>query len=335
MMVCDECANRITSKRWWHCLECNANLCDDCKSKTTISASGHKNNHASVEYYVSSVITKDEHRQALLDCHKELTAKVARQGKVGSFFDYILHNFLKSAIATPNAQLIEEFFGTGPLSNQAAFLLNYLTRRKAGRFVDFFARKAMWGCDIPPLVFNMSQGVNECLQWKGRFLFKTVFDIGIYQALVAELRPKTIIEIGSGDGGSAIWFADLLQILEIEGRVYSLDIHALTTGDDRISFIQGDCNQIDTAFQDYPPENWPHPWLVIEDAHVNVLDVLGFFDKYLIGGDYLVVEDSLEKENILGRFLRARKDNYRVDTRYTDFFGQNATSSIDSIFRRM
>jgi hypothetical protein len=34
-------------------------------------------------------------------------------------------------------------------------------------------------------------------------------------------------------------------------------------------------------------------------------------------------------------FLDAHAGRYAVDTRYTDFFGRNATSAPNSIFRRM
>ena len=35
--------------------------------------------------------------------------------------------------------------------------------------------------------------------------------MAMYQMLLWELKPKTIIEIGSGTGGSAVWMADLMK----------------------------------------------------------------------------------------------------------------------------
>jgi cephalosporin hydroxylase len=74
--------------------------------------------------------------------------------------------------------------------------------------------------------------------------------------------------------------------------------------------------------------------LIVEDAHKNVREVLRHLDGFLIEGDYLFVEDSLDKHEALGAFLSDCPNRYRVDTRYTDFFGRNATSAIDSILVR-
>jgi cephalosporin hydroxylase len=253
-----------------------------------------------------------------------LRLKLARQNGVCTFFDYMLIDCLDPTLAEANQ-----------ISIRPAFLLDYLARRKAGRFVDFFERQATFGTDIPHHIHGMSQGVSECLQWKGRLLFKSVFDLAIYQALFAELRPATVIEIGSGNGGSAVWFADLMRSLEIEGHIYSLDLHKPEVNDQQITFLAGDCASIESILHPDMLASWPTPWLVIEDAHANVSTVLDFFDRFLRSGDYLVVEDSKKKENIIGKFLLGKRHKYRVDTRYTDLLGKNATSCFDSILRHM
>jgi cephalosporin hydroxylase len=51
-------------------------------------------------------------------------------------------------------------------------------------------------------------------------------------------------------------------------------------------------------------------------------------------GDYLVVEDSDAKRDELRRFLAAHPEDHRVDTRYTDYFGRNATCANDSFLVR-
>jgi hypothetical protein len=57
-------------------------------------------------------------------------------------------------------------------------------------------------------------------------------------------------------------------------------------------------------------------------------------DHFLAPGDYLFVEDSRIKTQDLIRFLAQRAQRYDVDTRYTDFFGRNATCAANSIFVR-
>jgi hypothetical protein len=48
-----------------------------------------------------------------------------------------------------------------------------------------------------------------------------------------------------------------------------------------------------------------------------------------------LVEDSRIKAQDIARFLAHRPDRYQVDTRYTDFFGRNATCAANSIFIRV
>ena len=52
-------------------------------------------------------------------------------------------------------------------------------------------------------------------------------------------------------------------------------------------------------------------------------------------GDVLYVEDSLTKRRDLARFTTEFAGAYKVDTRYTDFFGRNATCAVDSILVRV
>ncbi len=234
-----------------------------------------------------------------------------------------------------NGELSAEFSGGEPISAKMAFFLEFLRRRKAGRYLDYFDRKASSGFNIPLQILSMSQGTSEPLHWKGHILYKTAYDMAIYQELFDEIKPKTVIELGAGDGGSAIWFSDILRSLEIDGHVYSLDLDCPAVSADNVTFIKGDCNEIEKSFNDLAIQTWPRPWVVIEDAHVNVTGVLSFFARHLQTGDYLIIEDSLNKENAIGKFILAHRNDYRVDTYYTDMFGNNATCSIDSILRKM
>jgi cephalosporin hydroxylase len=52
---------------------------------------------------------------------------------------------------------------------------------------------------------------------------KNPFDAWIYQEIIYEVKPDVIVEIGSAEGGSTLYFANLLDILR-KGRVISVDI---------------------------------------------------------------------------------------------------------------
>lgn len=199
--------------------------------------------------------------------------------------------------------------------------------------------------------------------WKGMFLSQCVSEIVIYPMLVAELKPKTIIELGTFNGGSAVWLADQLEIFDIEGTVYTVDINQSLIeekawADTRIRFIKGDINHIDSVLPSELLSKLPHPWLVIEDCHANFTGVLNYFhNNGFQSGDYLIVDDTnpaqweieswrtwtIESElqflpdklNILRAWLEERQDQYLVDTYYTDLFGRNGLKSSNAILKRV
>jgi cephalosporin hydroxylase len=214
-----------------------------------------------------------------------------------------------------------------------------VTRKRGGRFVryqdranDLDTRSSQR--DFDEIVLTMSQGVMDCMQWKGMPLFKTAFDLSIYTMLIWNLKPNTIIELGSGMGTSAIWMGDLLEMFSIPGSIVSIDLRPPAVVHPKVRFVEGNCHQIETVFHDEYWRHAPHPWLVVEDAHENVLGVLRFFHTFLSAGDYLVVEDSTLKPAELKTFLDGCPECYKVDSYYTDFFGRNATCAKDSIFVR-
>jgi cephalosporin hydroxylase len=181
------------------------------------------------------------------------------------------------------------------------------------------------------------QGVRECLQWRGIPLFKRATELGIYSMLIWDLKPSTIVELGSGLGASALWFADTTNAFGVSSRIISLDVTRPRTQTPLVTFLEGDCNDIEAAL---PPEllgACDHPWLVVEDSHINVGGVLRYLEAFLSLGDYLVVEDTWDpqKAAALDEFMEVFGSRFSVDTRYTDFFGRNATVCRDSILLRI
>lgn len=231
---------------------------------------------------------------------------------------------------------------------------------KADRFVKISDRQDE--CDIPANAWKPLLEKSYLQTWKGIILPKGVTEIALYPMLLYELQPKTIIEIGAFNGGGAIWLADCLELFGIEARVYSVDIDLSlldekAKADSRINFIQGDSNNIGAAF---PPEllsALPHPWLIIEDAHINLGGVLEYFHQNgLRSGDYLIVEDTnkehwklwadswddreemeqgSKKMDDLRTWLQDREDEYLVDTYYQDMYGYNGSKNWNSILKRV
>jgi cephalosporin hydroxylase len=223
----------------------------------------------------------------------------------------------------------------------AARLARHSAAWEAGRFVPWAERHAvdLTGLDphrrseIPDEVLIMSQGTARPTRWRGHDLFKSAFDFALVPMLLAELRPAVVLEIGSGNGASALWMADLAELHGLDCRVVSVDVQPVSVTHPRVDFLTGDARRVDEIV---PADALARgPRLIVEDAHVGVRGVLEYVHERLEEGDYIVVEDSVGKSSDLGDFTAAHPGAYAVDTHFTDFFGRNATSCVDSILRRM
>jgi cephalosporin hydroxylase len=220
-------------------------------------------------------------------------------------------------------------------------LRQFLDRWRQGRFVPFAEREKSqvhyhprFGTEFGADVLLTCQGAPSLIRWRGQPLMKNVFDFAMYPSLIAELKPRTVFEVGSGMGGSAAWFADQMTFSGADGRVHSVDRVKPQMEHPRVSFHQGDCRCPERLFDPALLASEPHPWLVVEDAHENVAGVLERFHAFLAPGDYLVIEDSDIKREVIRQFVNAHPGQYLVDTRFTDNFGRNATCAADAIFIR-
>ena len=124
-------------------------------------------------------------------------------------------------------------------------------------------------------------------------------DLVLYEMLFYELEPKTIIELGAYTGASALWMADRLNSLGIDGSVLAVDID-LSLVDDAaksrpgVEFVEGDCNQIERLFKPQALAELPHPLILIDDAHVNIEGVYRHFHQHALQpGDYMIIEDTI------------------------------------------
>lgn len=221
----------------------------------------------------------------------------------------------------------------------------FLATSRAERFIRFEHRAWFTGFPLSLQFYtrtqnrklNRSRSAVPTINWKGVQTLKDPFELALYPLLLWELQPATIIELGSYMGGSAVWLADLLSVMGVDGRVHSFDIDLsrIQARHDRVTFEYADCNDLST-FPTSRLKDLPHPWLLIEDAHRNVYEVLRHFDALLRPGDYLVVEDVFHPRNYvaLRRFVRETHGRYLVDTHYTDMFAYNATWNFNGYLKR-
>lgn len=193
-----------------------------------------------------------------------------------------------------------------------------------------------------PFLQGYQSGVMS-YSYRGVSCLKSPIDLAIYAKAIWKLRPATLIEIGSKAGGSALWFADLLHNYGLEALVYSIDLHPpQNIVAERIQFLQGDANDLQSVFSDYGLIDAPHPWLVIEDsAHTyqTCSAALAQLASLMQSGDLLVMEDGVlddlglsERYNggpnrALQEFFIQHPETFIVDHQLCDLFGKNATYS--------
>jgi len=183
------------------------------------------------------------------------------------------------------------------------------------------------------LPFMASQGTHSLIKWKNIPIFKTTFDLNIYMMIIEETKPDSIIELGSGLGGSAIWFADIAKALGLNTHIYSLDIYKPELHHPNVTFIKQNLNNIEELTKTISWSELKGKKILIEDAHVNILKVLNFFDKYLNKNDYLIIEDSAFKDEPIKEFIQKKEHKYKSDQFFLDFFGTNITCCVNSIFK--
>ena len=183
--------------------------------------------------------------------------------------------------------------------------------------------------------------------YRGVKAIRCPFDYVIYQMIISEVKPDLIIEIGTRFGGGALYLADLLE-LNGGGVVHAVDIvdnvDQMVKNDNRIKFYFD-------GWQGYDLEDAKdfNKILIIEDGSHQYEDTIGILNKFhnlVSENSYFIIEDGilnelgLEKEykggplKAIREFLGVNK-NYKVDRKWCDLFGTNATFNVNGYLKKI
>jgi len=195
------------------------------------------------------------------------------------------------------------------------------------------------------LLMKIQQGA-MAYQYRGVPLQKNPFDLAIYLRLLDQARPRTLIEIGAYQGGSALWFADQASILGLDLEVLSIDLEVpVTVVNPSVRFLQGDARELGTVLTPALMKEVKRPLMVVEDSsHLagTTAAVLEFFDPWLHSGEYIVIEDGILSDMKVAHlydggplaaieaFLEQSAGRYEVDRGLCDYFGGNVTWNVRS-----
>ena len=133
-------------------------------------------------------------------------------------------------------------------------------------------------------------------RWMGVQAMKNPLDSWIYQEIIYEVKPDIIIEIGSAQGGSTLYLANLLDIIG-KGEVISVDIDRkqFNVKHPRITILTGDSSSLPIA-QKVLKLCAGKTVMVIHDGDHHkpqILKDLAVYAPIVSKGSYLIVEDSI------------------------------------------
>jgi len=134
----------------------------------------------------------------------------------------------------------------------------------------------------------------EVNQFLGVKVLKCPFDLWVYQEILFETKPDLIIECGTFNGGSTLFFAAMLDVLG-NGEIVSIDISPqpdLPTHS-RARFIKASSVAPEVVKEMAELANGKRTMVILDSDHSrdHVLNELRAYASFVTPGCYLVVED--------------------------------------------
>lgn len=133
-------------------------------------------------------------------------------------------------------------------------------------------------------------------EWLGVPIQKFPLDLWIFQEIIYEVKPDLIVECGTYNGGSALFFASMCDLMK-KGRVISIDISPQPNlpAHPRLTFFTGSSTSEEAV---HTVESLIHPndtvMVVLDSDHTqdHVLSELRLYHGFVTQGSYLIVEDT-------------------------------------------
>ncbi|MFS8084233.1 MAG: CmcI family methyltransferase, partial [Acidobacteriota bacterium] len=133
------------------------------------------------------------------------------------------------------------------------------------------------------------------LSWYGHRVLKCPLDLWIYQELLVRTRPDVVIETGTKFGGSALYFAMILDQLG-HGRVVTIDIEVEPARPEhyRITYVPGSSIDAGVIGQVREMVGTQRAMVVLDSDHraAHVYEEMVAYSPLVQTGDYLIVEDT-------------------------------------------
>lgn len=161
-------------------------------------------------------------------------------------------------------------------------------QKKIQKIIDDFHNIYYNGLESSGHIFDQTYWMNTLCQ-------KCPLDLWIYQEMISEIKPDLIVETGTYQGGSALFMAHILDILD-HGEIITIDIAEKPNRPvhPRIKYVKGlssDSDLIDGILKNRPEEK---RLIILDSDHrkSHVLSELNLFSPYATIESYIIVEDT-------------------------------------------
>ena len=168
----------------------------------------------------------------------------------------------------------------------------------------------------------------EKTYYRGHHILKCPLDMWIYQEMIHELKPDYIIESGTFLGGSALYFADMFDLVG-HGEIITIDIEVRPgiPHHNRIKYLKGsssDINMFDTVMSMVGDKKNLMVILDSDHSHQHVIDEMRMWHSVIPVGGYMIVEDS----NVNGHPVRPDFGPGPMEA-INEFLSENSDFEID------
>ena len=214
--------------------------------------------------------------------------------------------------------------------------------------MNFFKKKeSMYTDEVSFNVKSIEAGHHKLL-YKNVPMIKCPFDYIIYQMILWEIKPDLVIEIGTNKGGSALYIAELLDLIG-NGEIHTIDIVDMVVdkcvkNHKRIKFFKD-------GFQNYDLKNVAqHKKIIVIDdgshSYEDVKEALEKFKDVVSNDSYFIVEDGILDQlgwkskynggpNLAIKEFISTNSSYIIDRKWCDLFGVNATFNTNGYLKKI
>lgn len=132
--------------------------------------------------------------------------------------------------------------------------------------------------------------------YRGYPCLKCPLDLWIYQEIFTEYKPEVIIELGTFNGGSALWIGDTVKNIGLDCEVVTVDMNGgnLMVRASNVEYIVSSSVD-DSLVQEFYKKYADKKVIVILDSDHTKSHVLNELNSYcglIKSGGYIIVEDT-------------------------------------------